>query len=55
MDSDMGGIWDHAVSKRKSVINWLAPASLLKVLQHVTVTYWLAEHICEQRQTSYWL
>ena len=55
MDSDTGGIWDHAVSGRKSVINWLAPASLLKALQHVTVTqcYWLAEHICEQRQASY--
>ena len=35
MDSDTGGIWDHAVSGRKSVINWPAPASLLKVLQHV--------------------
>ena len=38
MDSDMGGIWDHAVSGRKSVINWLAPALLLKALQHDTVT-----------------
>ena len=27
MDSDMGGIWDHAISGRKSVINWPAPAS----------------------------
>ena len=55
MNSDSGGIWDHAISGRKSVINWPAPASLLKALQHVTVTqcYWLAEHICEQRQASY--
>ena len=36
MDSDMGGIWDHALSRRKSVKNWPAPASLLKALQHVT-------------------
>ena len=28
MDSDTGGSWDHAVSGRKSVINWPAPASL---------------------------
>ena len=52
MDSDTGGSWDHAISGKKSVINWPAPASLLKALQHVT--YWLAEHICEQRQASYW-
>ena len=38
MDSDTGGIWDHAVSGRKSVINWPAPASLLNALQHVTVS-----------------
>ena len=30
MDSDTGGIWDHAVRERKSVINWPAPAHYSK-------------------------
>ena len=38
MYSDAGGIWDHVVSGRKSVLNLPAPASLLKALQHDTVT-----------------
>ena len=42
MDSDMDGTWEHAMSGRKSVINWPAPALLLNTctrgLQHVTVT-----------------
>ena len=52
MDSDTGGIWDHTVSGRKSVINWQPRYSkawhlrtlsknrtnVLKALQHVTVT-----------------
>ena len=53
-DSDTGGTLDHAVSGRKSVINWPAPTSLLNERATACHCYWLAEHICEQRQGSYW-
>ena len=45
MDSDTGGIWDHAISGRKSVINWPAPASSSYSKRYSNYCYWLAEHI----------